>query len=147
VFVRIVSLIQIAAIIACPLWCSSGLCHAGQHCAIDGCSLMERTTPQFCPFHGTTRCCCNESSSPRNDHGPCRCPNKPCQGVCGGAVFDKPIELNDVRDSFFLPLIVTEISFALHVVECRSLDIEHHWHCHGGNHGRALRTLHMSFLC
>jgi hypothetical protein len=142
---RIVSLVLIAAIIACPLWCGNGLCHAGQCCADDACPLIE----QVCPIHDTAQCCCETSSSRENSpRGPRRCQNKACQGVCGGAVFEKPIELPDAStDAFSLPLIVISIPFALQPAEHRLLGVEDLPLCHKGNHGRLLRTLHMSFLC
>ena len=141
-FARIVSLVQIAAIIACPMWCDSGLCHAGQCCSV------KQSAAQVCPVHGTAKCCCNQKSHDNDDNrGPCRCPGKSCQGVCGGAVFEKPIEVNNASDSFLRPLVEAEISFPLQLAECPTLDVQHHWHCHGGNHGRFVRILHMSFLC
>ena len=138
---RIVSVVQIVAIIACPLWCGNGWCHA------DTCCSVKQPSDQFCPDHGTAKCCCKKSSSEHDNRGPCRCPNKTCQGVCGGAVFEKPVELNDASESHFLPVIDSEISFALQLSECHSLDAEHHFHGPSGNYGRFVRTLHMSFLC
>jgi len=141
-FARIVFLLQIVAIIACPLWCGNGLCHGGQCCS------SKQSSDQICPVHGTDRCCHTNSSPDRDNRGPCGYPNSSsCQGVCGGAVFEKPIELNDVSDSFFLPKIDTEFGFVSQLAGCRSLDVEHHRHCLGGNYGRLLRTLNMSFLC
>ena len=138
-FARIVSLVQIATIIVCPMWCSSGLCHAGQCC-----SVKQSAADQVCPLHGTATCC--EKSS-HEDGVPCRYPNKPCQGICGGAVFEKPIELDDCSATFFLPLIHTDIFFAPQLADGAKLDAEHRCQCLGDNHGRSLRTLYMSYLC
>lgn len=145
---RIVSLVLIAAVVACPLTCGNGLCHAGQCC-----SEMQ-ASDQVCPAHGTAQCCCGRASSdedhcPSGDRGPCRCPGKSsCQGVCGGAVFEKQIELDGASDSSFLSLVDTDTLLVTRVIERRTAHgAEHHWHRRGGNHGRSLRALHMSFLC
>lgn len=140
-FARIVSLVQIAAIIACPMWCSSGLCLAGQCCSV------KQSADQVCPVHGSAKYCCNQESHDDDNRGPCRCPGKSCQGVCGGAVFEKPVGVNDASDSFLFHSIDVEVAFTPQPTKCRTLNVEHHWHCHAGNHGRFVRTLHMSFLC
>lgn len=141
-FARCLSLVMIAVVVACPMWCGSGLCCADQ------CGSKEQSSHQACPRHGSAGCCCEEPSPDNGDQSPCQCPNtKSCQGVCGGAVFEKPIELNDESGSVFSPLDDTEIFFATQLAECRSLDVEHPWERHGGNLGRFLRTLHMSSLC
>jgi hypothetical protein len=139
-FVRTVSLILIAAVVACPMWCSNGLCHAGQCCS------AEQSAHRACPVHGATRCCCNKHSSDSHDEFPCDAPcESSCQGVCGGAVFEKPIELNDEIDSFLLPFLTAEILPACRLAECRTQNGDH-FYDYGGNHGRILRTLYMSFL-
>ncbi len=141
-FGRIVFLLQTVAIIACPLWCGNGLCCGGQY------RSPKQSSHQACSVCETARCCHRNSLPDRDNRIPCRGPNNSsCQGVCGGAVFEKPIELNNVADSFFLPQIDTEVSFVLQLTACRWRDIEYHSHCHGGNYGRLLRILHMSLLC
>ena len=141
-FTRTVSLVLIAAIIACPLWCGSGLCHAGQCCSV------KQSSQQSFPGHGAVNCCCTRSSPDGDDQAPSRCPAKSsCQGVCGGAIFEKLGELDSVEDSFFLPLADAEVSVSSWLLQCRSPDVAHH-HCQsGGNYGRSLRTLYMSLVC
>lgn len=138
---RVVSLVQIAATVACPISCGSGLCGAGHCCSVGQSVAVDHV----CPVHATLACCCEEPS--HNEGIPSRCPQKPCQGVCGGAVFQKPIELKDCSATLFLPLIQTDISFAPRLADCGMPNAEHRCNCHGGNHGRALRTRYMSFLC
>ena len=140
-FVRTVSLILVAAVIACPLWCGNGSCHA------DSCCSAEQSTQQACPVHATACCCCDNDSSDSNDNCPCEAPcESSCQGICGGAVFEKPCGLNDGMDSSFLSLLVGKMPIACRLAECRIQNGDHFILC-GGNHGRILRTLHMSFLC
>ena len=138
---RTVSIVLTLAIIACPIWCGNGLCHAGQ------CSSAQQSAPQPCPDHEAASCCGDEGSSESNDDCPCDafCKSS-CQGVCGGAVFEKPCEFNDGTDSAFLPLIAAETPVACQLAEWRTLDGDHFLDC-GGNHGRSLRTLYMSLLC
>ena len=140
-FARTVSVVLIAAIIACPMWCGNGVCHATE------CCLAEQPSCEACPVHGTARCC-DQPSPENNRHCPSESPGtSSCQGVCGGAVFTKPNKLNDVADSFFGPLMDIDSPVVARLVECNFHGIEHDWHNGGGNHGRSLRTLHMSFLC
>ena len=141
-FARTVSLILIAAVIACPMWCANGQCHAGQCCA------AEQSLHQSCPVHGTACCCCEKDSSDSNDDCPCDAPSESsCQGVCGGAVFEKPCELNDEMDSSFLLFNAAEmLPVACRLAEYLTQNGDHFLDG-GGNHGRSLRTLHMSFLC
>ena len=139
---RSVSVILIAVVIACPMWCGNGVCHADQCCS------AKQSSYEVCPVQGTDHCCCDQSS-PDSDHP---CPSKTsgkssCQGVCGGVIFGKPIKLNDVADSFIVSLMDTEALVVVRLVERNIHGIEHYRHCRGGNHGRFLRTLHMSFLC
>ena len=138
---RIVVSVLILAIIACPLWCGNGSCHAGQCCP------ATHSVDHICPVHGTATCCCTDKSSDDDDHVPRRCPNKSCQGVCGGAVLEKPLELDGTDSLLFWPLIEADASIAVQLAESRSLDVVLPGHCRRGNHGRLLRTLHMSFLC
>ena len=136
-----ISIVMTAAIIACPLWCSNGLCHDEECCAAG--KLVEQT----CPTHDSARCCGDKDSPGENSDCP---PDAPCelscQGVCGGAVFEKPCELTGELESSLLPLVADETSVACQTAECRTRDGDHFLRS-GGNHGRALRTLHMSFLC
>ena len=137
---RTVSLALITAIIACPLWCGNGLCHAGQCCS------AEQSFRLSSPVHRTARCC-DKSSPNSNDNCPYDTPCKSsCQGICGGAIFENPCKLDDGTDTAFLSLIAVDMPVACQLAECRIYD-GNHLLCWSGNHGRFLRTLHMSFLC
>ena len=139
---RIISLVQIAAIIACPMWCSSGLCLADQCCS------LKQPAEQVCPAHRSAKCCCCNQESDRDDNrSPCRCHDKSCQGVCGGAVFQKPIEVSHTSDGFLPFLNDVDFSFRAQSAECQMLNLEHPPFFHSGNHGRFMRALHMSLLC
>ena len=141
-FARCVSLILIAAIVVCPLRCGNGQCHA------DECCLATQPSDQVCPAHVTAHCCCQDSCPDNDDRVPRRCPSETsCQGVCGGAVFEKLIELDDASDSSFPPGIDTDTPLLTRLIEYSTTHrAERHWHSHGGNNGRSLRTLHMSLL-
>jgi hypothetical protein len=140
-FARTVPLVLITALIACPMWCGNGVCHADQCCS------EQQSSHQACPVHETASCCCDKGSTDSNDDCPSDAPcSSSCQGVCGGAVFEKPIELNDGMDSSFLPLLAVEMSVASQMANCHDHYGDYLLHC-GGNHGRSLRTRHMSFLC
>lgn len=140
-FHRIVSLILIAAIIACPLWCGVGVCHSAHCCS-------EESSE---PVQDTCCCCCSDEipeAPPEQDH---RCPcdtskDSECQGICGGAVFDKPITFNFDKD-FLLPLLAVESPSLNPLVPCCPCDGDDHLSLIAINYGRALRTLHLSFLC
>lgn len=139
-FARTVVLVQIAAIIACPMWCGNGVCHAGQ---CDSAELCH----QACPDNETARCCLDQSSPDSNRDCPTESPDESsCQGVCGGAIFEKPSGLNNVSGSFLMPHAAAELPGACPLAECRTDGRDQLLHC-GTNHGRSLRTLHMSFLC
>lgn len=140
-FARSISLILIVALIACPLWCGNGACHAHQCCS-------ARQSAQMCPEHGTCECCCDQPSPNSPAGEPCRCPDdSACQGICGGAIFEKPCQLDlDAAAYFMSPRFDDEAGFQL--AFCHELDIHHLWHFgESGNYGRSLRTRHMSFLC
>lgn len=139
---RILTLLLIAAVVACPMQCGSGVCFAGDCCPPTGSQLS-------CEQHGTNDICCEESQ-PEDDRAPepQRCPGEQsCQGVCGGAVFEKPVKKLDTTDSLVLQLD-SDLSLGTSLIECRTANlVEPKCHHPGGNHGRSLRTLHMSLLC
>lgn len=140
---RTVSVILIVALIACPLWCGNGQLHAAQCCSV------QQSLNHDCTVHGTDADCCKDSCSGDGDRGPSRCPiQSSCQGVCGGAVIEKPVEVDNAADPFYLPRIDTDTQFVTHVLECSTTHrAEHHCHCRGSsNYGRSLRSLQMSFL-
>ncbi len=140
-FARTVPLVLIAAVIACPMWCGSGLCHA-----VNCCSAVE-PPHQHCPGPGDTGGCCDKGPSDSNDESPCDAPRKsPCQGVCGGAVLDKPLELSDGIDPSSSQPIAAKMIAGCQAVACHIPDGDAFLPC-GGNYGRSLRTLYMSFSC
>lgn len=93
----------------------------------------------------TCDCPCNSSSNDDN-RAPYRSSNESCQGVCGGVVFEKRVELDDDDNSLFFPLIDVNDSSAQQLVETRLFEVADRCYLQGGNFGRSVRTLHMSFL-
>lgn len=138
---RIVSSLLILAVVACPLWCRNTSCDA-----VACCSVLQ-PEDHACADDAVTTCCGQPKSSDDNDRGPCRGPLASCHGVCGGAVFDKPAEPDDADNLLSLSLIEPRTSLAVQPAEGHSLDVADRWYCRGGNYGRSLRALHMSFLC
>jgi len=134
-----ISIPLIAAIIACPIWCGSGLVPC---CAQD----ISATSM---PAHDAP-CCgrCEDASHqqhgdlPQND-----CPQHTtqCQGICGGAVVENADPAID-SDELIQPCLafVDERSHSVTIQPDRTADpIQFS----SGNLGRFVRTLHASFLC
>jgi hypothetical protein len=144
-FSRFVSLGLVAAIIACPLWCGSGMCQAG--C----CSPGQPSQTDRRDAEPVCECCAeadNDNSSREQRRHPGESPSKSCQGVCGGAVFEKPLALNAPSASVVRLPIADASQDAWRPVDATCIVARHSLHHFGGkNLGRALRTLHMSFLC
>ena len=144
-FFRAVSLLLAAAVIACPICCGSGMCHAGQCCGTEASSHESQRSG--CNRSEPADCCGDSSSRDRNAPTPGEFPSGTlCQGVCGGAVFEKPCVLDDVTASFFLPLSDADISVACQVAHGDAFGVDDHTLA-GDSYGRFLRTLHMSLLC
>ncbi len=140
-FARILSQILIAAVIACPLSCSSGMCLS------DACGAPQGN----CSLNDSNHCCQETSTAPESGskHVPDRCPIQSCQGVCGGAVFERPIEIELLDGAFCLPFGDTP-SFAVAglTVESTSRREAETPCCFGdSNVGRSLCINHMSFQC
>ena len=140
-FDRLVSLLLIAAVIACPMWCDNGVCGC---CAADECGMEEATN--LCPVNESATCCCDESHEKEDRDVPFHDVSN-CQGVCGGAVFEKPCQLDDADASVFLPLLDTDESIGILFARIREVGVEHHYCSTSRNHGRFMRTLNSSFLC
>ncbi len=141
---RTVSLILIAAIVACPMWCGAGLCRG------ECCSQESSEASTAAPFRGTRDCChLDEDGCEHGDHqqGPRNSSQTSCQGICGGAVFEKIVEVDDCPDVLFLPPVDVYAPITARIVECRHRCCEQNCCRSDSNHGRFLRTLHMSFLC
>jgi hypothetical protein len=154
-FTRIVSLILVAAVIACPLSCGVGLCHLNSQCceleklgSREDQGLQEdQGLPVVCPSNATRDCCCEKSSN-EGQRPPARCPNKSlCQGVCGGAIFENSCQLNGPHESSFPLLRCTETTFLSLLTQCRAVSFEFPLCVRSKNQGRFVRTRHMSFLC
>lgn len=135
-FVRTVIHILIPAIIVCPMACGTGLCEGGH----------STDSAQETPLTATsTSCgCCGRHSSENDDptpESPRPLRELPCQGVCGGAVLEKPAEVPLIS----LPTAAVE---ALPIV-CIGLSSEPAGEfvprC-GGNHGRFVRAQCCSLL-
>jgi hypothetical protein len=134
-FSRSISVLVIAAVLACPLWCGSNVCY----CCQENQSSAEHS--------GSGGGCCSSGQPVGHERGESpRLPVRSCQGICGGAVFEKTPELTGVEFITTLPLCSTQSSiddyFAAHNWQIGAPPLRNH-----GNQGRAVRTLHMSFLC
>ena len=138
---RVVSLILMVAVFACPLWCSKGLC----------CSDHQISTE--CQTSDLDNCClCPCESSPADTDDKQRCPyeiptKSRCQGVCGGAVLEKSLELDGIGDALIQPFQSTGESLGTQPVNVDLLTILHHRFWPGKNYGRCVRVRHSSFLC
>ena len=146
---RIFSPVLIAAVIACPLSCGHSSGCAKQACAGDDRELQQKYSTIAPVPPASAHCgCCGDSSG--KDQNPSRNPSpekSSCQGVCGGAVFEKPCELKIVEVEFVLPLTGADSTFVflLSVDPADRFDFPD---CvRAGNQGRFVRTLHMSLNC
>lgn len=138
--VRIVPLSLIVAIIACPLLCRNGQCQ--------GCCAEEQALQSPCSAQETGDCCCAATSQEDSGHRPCDddTGESGCQGVCGGAVLEKPSSLPAPTamallhdfDANLTPSVSRWADRHGPIVEPRSSS--------GMPPGRYIRTLHMSFL-
>jgi hypothetical protein len=133
-FTRVTAFVLALAVIACPLWCVGGLCH-------DSCCPAKQTTSVYCK-----KGCCEQPAHSKGQLPAAPVDDSNCQGICGGAVFEKPVEVNVDTFCQFLPPAIVEAPIAwassLHASEDP-------WHicASPGNHGRYLRALHASLLC
>ncbi len=151
---RILSVVLIAAIVACPWWCATGACHAGSCCAAPPSASQDTPTP--------TRSCCQASSDCPTSTGPTSAgptsdregrestppqDSQPCQGICGGAVLEKSVEIDDSLNCSF-GNIANDVSLQTCCVEIGTQFDDSEFVSFGrGNYGRFVRTLQMSFLC
>jgi hypothetical protein len=140
---RFVVLVTIAALLACPMRCCDDQCSAAHCCS----SAPEVASPETCSAQGGGACCCGKSASADGEDRPRPAPKKPsCQGVCGGAVLAKPAELPTDNEMICLPQIDLDGAIVTLPAVRSSSGIAVVFPGEG-NHGRLLRTLHMSFLC
>jgi hypothetical protein len=142
---RTVSLVLIAAVIACPLWCGNGFCRADQCC-----SPEKSEASSGCLVDGTQDCCRLKDGSDDyedNQQCPCESSQNSCQGICGGAVLGKTIEVDESSRVLLVRLIDACAAVTTRLVECSHHRYEQHCCGSDSNYGRSVRTLHMSFLC
>lgn len=136
-FHRIVVILTVLAVIACPMFCGEGTaCCAGHKHSVVVC---ETAQPE---------CSCCRHQSPSQQEEPCDSPDdsgEPCQGVCGGVVMLESTKI-DTRDDL-LHAIPFEIVLTESILTQRSA--EQHWN--GSSmvtaSGRSLRTFLSSYLC
>lgn len=134
-FSRTISCLAILAVIACPLWCSAGLCQGGDCCA------TTLSTP--------AESCCDRCGSEQEEQAPVPSPQKSsCQGVCGGAIFEKPCQINGLETVVLrpLPAAIDDVSVDTGAAP-RHSEIDKPPRNGPDNVGRTLRALQMSFLC
>ncbi|MGY8769567.1 MAG: hypothetical protein ACKVH8_14215 [Pirellulales bacterium] len=140
-FSRTILLTLITALIACPLWCASGVAACCGENLVGFQASLNQVAENVCK-----NCCCEQpTQSTHNDSPQDGSSNsgKPCQGICGGAVVEKPIEFNDANYTTVLQLDTLNW-----VSVDRSTSTAISTECQLGLiSGRLLRTLHMSFLC
>lgn len=139
-FTRVTALVQMVALLACPLWCAQGLCHAGAACAGGNCALEIADQAPVCV------CCCEDVASSEEVPNPERCPDESeCQGICGGAVVERTIELDAAELSFLPPATDKDACSALGYPHF--IDHVDPPRLPANNFGRFVRMLRGSFLC
>ena len=139
---RVVSLILMVAVFACPLWCSKGLCCSNHQISTE-CQISDLDIGSDC-------CLCESSPAETDDKQrcPCEIPTKSrCQGVCGGAVLEKSLDLDGIGNAYFEPVQSAGESLGTQPVQIRLLPILHHDSWPGKNYGRCVRVRYSSFLC
>lgn len=146
---RFISPVLIAAVIACPLSCGQSVCCDSQSCADDDraaaaqCSQTARVQPTAANCN-----CCVPSSDERGQPEPQPCPDKSaCQGICGGAVFEKLCHLSIAETQFVLPPASSDSTFVLRPSVCPTDRFGFFDSVTAGNQGRFVRILHMSLTC
>jgi len=151
-FTRTVPNLLIVAIIVCPLLCRNGLCQ--WCCSAKGCVSARQSSQSTCQVNGTEHGCCHgtaqdgvgQSDEKRQrpcDDAPCE---SACQGVCGGAVIEKPNNFPVAAPLWFLPLSDANGPVAS-LLSDRQTQAAECWFDFSATPGRCIRTLHMSFLC
>ena len=148
ILVRTVSLVLTAAVVLCPMWCGAGwVCHIDQCSSTVAYGCADQCEDQLCLIHEAGRCCGGDLPQDDHDRVPCPCPKYSCQGICGGAVWEKSSELNDLRPECYLPLVDIERSLASLCAQSRIAGFEHGYRDCRSNCGWRVRLLYMSLLC
>ncbi len=168
-FPRILVMILIATLVACPLCCSFGLCHPAQSCcandsAPEGLSGTGAECQGLCHCQQRSPAHCSDDScnAPLSQASGCEIPSDQppcqdapcqdsCQGICGGALACRDTDVSDQArlcisiDLIPLPILQPHDSTASALYRHqRASDALTH---HGLSPGRQLRTLYMSWLC
>lgn len=153
-FERLYSLVLVAAVIACPMRCIDCQCHAAEcHSAQCDSVPLEKVSSADAPCcpHCTVASADNKSGQSKDDrHAPSPDPcQSTCQGICGGAVFQKPCTLNLPTVVKMMPLNEDQFSRAIaQPLPFRGSESGRHCGTHSGkNIGRLLRIEQMSFVC
>ena len=142
---RLVCFALVTAVIACPVVCAQGLCHAS-HCCPPDKDQLAKDLSAVCPLHSMGRACCPAQEN--DEDAPFRFPGKPrCQGVCGGAVLEKTSEVKVVETSWYLPVAHRDGSVVWLLAHFHSLGRDCACITGGKNYGRLTRTVLSSFLC
>jgi len=142
-FHRTISLVLVAAVFGCPLWCSMGLCQcSGDVTTIAG-KVSECCQPTCCSVKVES-----ETATPPGTAPPDSKPESlRCQGVCGGAVFESPCELPAVDLCRYLNCVDNDAPLLLareHSVVRQPDSPEFQ---RAENEGRSVRIRLMSFQC
>ena len=134
---RGISILVIAAVVACPLYCMVAPCHADSH-GLSGTSYSANPA--------RTGGCCGVAPIAPDQNGPAQPSDaESCQGICSGAVMERPIGIGSVDFSVLLTPLETptfnEAPTAIFVPFSLAYPPS------GDNYGRTVRILHASFLC
>jgi hypothetical protein len=145
-FNRIISLILIAAVFGCPLWCSMGICECtgGANAAMINVKLDQCCQPPCCTnVTETTR----ESRSSSTDDPQPKPEGLRCQGICGGAVLESPCQIPAVELCQFSP-VLNNVQYRLLATQlCEFREPDSPDYNRSENRGRSVRIRHMSFQC
>ena len=151
-YTRIISLILVAAVLGCPLWCSMGFCQCSPNTIAGARSIagaLSGDTDNCCQppcCAGATRTA-QESHSP-NGRGPHPEPDSHrCQGICGGAVLQGPCQVSASELCQFLPAL-KRVHYCLQVTQQRKIRASRLPNDNApANRGRSVRICYMSFQC
>jgi len=138
---RVAPIAMIAAILVCPLLCRNGHCQ--------GCCAGKQSVSSICPVSAAGNGCCRNTSRDGEDQRPCDgAPGTSgCQGVCGGAVLEKPNSLPEPTEMRFRYVFNARPSLpASLLAHCQAHTLVRSFDG-SMTPGRYIRTLYMSFLC
>jgi hypothetical protein len=157
-FSRVISLVLIAAVTACPLWCNIGICGVAGSCC--GGNFGDRNTRESAPVAS----CCNtkmpaaaldaafEDTAASNNHQPA--PDDPptrskssrhC--ICGGAVLQVSCSWAEPIVSSAISQNTCDNSHHSPAAQIRSKAFDFPECVRAKNQGRFKRTLYGSFIC